>query len=67
MKEKAKKYLIMLAYRTAFAIGIFIILFVIGLFASGFIEKLSPVWTKNINIRKAGGFFLSFLKEISPF
>lgn len=67
MKEKTKKYLIMLAYRTAFAIGIFIILFVIGLFASGFIEKLSPVWTKNINIRKAGGFFLSLLKEIFPF
>ncbi len=67
MKEKTKKYLVMLAYRTLFAIGIFIILFIIGLFASGFIEKLSPVWTKSINIRKAGGFFLNFLKEISPF
>ncbi len=67
MKEKTKKYLVMLAYRTAFAVGIFIILFVIGLFASGFIENLSPVWTKSINIRKAGGFFLNFLKEISPF
>ena len=67
MKEKTKKYLVMLAYRTTFSIGIFIILFIIGLFASGFIEKLSPVWTKSINIRKAGGFFLNFLKEISPF
>ncbi len=67
MKEKTKKYLTMLAYRTAFAIGIFVILFVIGIFASGFIEKLSPVWTENINIRKAGGLFLGFLKEIFPF
>lgn len=67
MKEKTKKYLIQAAYKTLFAAGIFLILFLIGVFSPGIIGKISPVWTKSINIRKAGKLFLNFLKEIFPF
>jgi len=65
MKEKTKKYLIQAVYKTLFAAGIFLILLLIGAFFPGIIEKISPVWTKSINIRKAGNLFLDFLKEIS--
>lgn len=67
MKEKTKKYLIMLAYKSAVGIGIFLILYVIGIFAPGFIEKLSPVWTKNINIGRVKELSYSLLKELFPF
>ena len=67
MKEKTKKYLILLAYRSAVAVGIFLIIFVIGIFAPGFIEKLSPVWTKNMNMGRVKELSYSLLKELFPF
>ncbi len=67
MKEKTKKYLIMSAYRGAFALGIFIILQAIGAFAPSLIENLSPVWTKSINISKVKSLSYNLLKELFPF
>ena len=67
MKEKMKKYLIMTAYRGAVALGIFIILWIIGLVAPSFCEKLRPLWTKNINIGQVKALLYNLMKELSPF
>ena len=67
MKEKTKKYLIMTAYRTAVAVGIFVILWIIGFFAPSFYEKLRPLWTKNINIGQVKAIVCDLIKELSPF
>ncbi len=67
MKEKTKKYLIMSAYKGVVALGIFIILRAIGFFSPAFIEKLSPVWAKSINISKVKSLSYNLLKELFPF
>lgn len=67
MNEKMKKRLTMLAYQAALALGIFIILFVLDSFAPQLIDKLSSVWTKNTDIKKAGRLLLELSEELIPF
>ena len=67
MKEKTKKYLIMTAYRGMVAVGIFIILWLIGFFAPSFYENLRPVWTNNINIGQVKALLQELGKELFPF
>ena len=57
----------MLAYQAALALGIFIILFVLDSFAPQLIDKLSSVWTKNTDIKKAGRLLLELSEELIPF
>ena len=67
MKEKTKKYLIITAYKGAFALGIFLIIFIIGFFAPAFTEKISPIWEKNMNIGQVKELSYNLLKELFPF
>lgn len=67
MNEKMKKRLTMLAYQAALALGIFIILFVLDSIAPQLIDKLSSVWTKNTDIKKAGRLLLELSEELIPF
>ena len=67
MKEKTKKYLIMTAYRGMVAVGIFIILWLIGFFIPSFYEKLRHFWTKNINIGQVKALLQELGKELFPF
>ena len=67
MKEKTKKYLIMTAYRGAVAVGLFAILWLIGFFIPSFYEKISPLWTKNINIGQVKALLQDLGKELFPF
>jgi hypothetical protein len=67
MSEKMKKRLTMLAYQAALALGIFIILFVVDSFAPQLLDKLSSVWTKNTDIKKAGRLLLELSEELIPF
>lgn len=67
MSEKMKKRLTMLAYQAALALGIFIILFVLDSFAPQLVDKLSSVWTKNTDIKKAGRLLLELSEELIPF
>lgn len=67
MNEKMKKRLTMLAYQAALALGIFIILFVLDSFAPQLIDKLSSVWTKNTDIKKAGRLLIELSEELIPF
>lgn len=67
MSEKMKKRLTMLAYRAALALGTFIILFVLDSFAPQLLDKLSSVWTKNTDIKKAGRLLLELSEELIPF
>lgn len=67
MSEKMKKRLTMLAYQAALALGIFIILFLLDSFAPQLVDKLSSVWTKNTDIKKAGRLLLELSEELIPF
>ena len=67
MNEKTKKYLIVLAYRTAVSIGLFLIIFITGVFAPSFIDKISPLWTKSIDFQKVGKLFCELFGELFPF
>lgn len=67
MSEKMKKRLTMLAYQAALALGTFIILFVLDSFAPQLLDKLSSVWTKNTDIKKAGRLLLELSEELIPF
>lgn len=67
MNENTKKYLIALSYRTAFALGLFLLLFVLSKAAPGLTEKISLIWTKNINLEKMEELLSQFVKELFPF
>lgn len=60
MKEKVKKILLNLSYRTAVAAGLFLAAFAISRFADGTFQKISAIWTKEADLLKAG----ALLKEL---
>ena len=67
MNENTKKYLITLSYRTAFSLGLFLLLFALGKLMPELTEKISLIWTKNINLEKMEGLISEFIKELFPF
>lgn len=67
MNENTKKYLITLSYRAAFSLGLFLLLFALSKFMPELTEKISLIWTKNINLEKMEGLISEFIKELFPF
>lgn len=67
MNEKTKKHLIILAYQSVLALGLFLLLFVLSRFAPQLTEKISVIWTKNTDLKKAARLFADILKELLPF
>lgn len=67
MNEKMKKSLMMLAYQSALALGIFVVLFVINRFLPQVTDKISVIWTKNTDLKKVGQLLLEISKELIPF
>ena len=61
MKERLKKYFLNLSYRTAVAIGLFILVFVLSRTAESIFAKISSVWTKDTDLLKAA----RLLKELA--
>lgn len=67
MNENTKKYLITLSYRAAFSLGLFLLLFALSKLMPELTEKISLIWTKNINLDKMEGLLSEFIKELFPF
>ena len=67
MNENTKKYLITLSYRAAFSLGLFLLLFSLGKLMPELTEKISLIWTKNINLEKMEELISEFIKELFPF
>ncbi len=67
MNENTKKYLITLSYRAAFSLGLFLLLFALSKLMPELTEKISLIWTKNINLEKMEGLASEFIKELFPF
>lgn len=67
MNENTKKYLITLSYRAAFSLGLFLLLFALSKLMPEVTEKISIIWTKNINLEKMEGLISEFIKELFPF
>ena len=60
MKERAKKFLLNLSYRTAVAAGLFILVFVLSRTAESIFPKISSIWTKDTGLLKV----TELLKEL---
>lgn len=67
VKEKAKKYLTVLAQQTAVAVGIFVILFALSRIMPQVTEKISVIWTKNTDLKRVAQLFLEIFSELVPF
>lgn len=67
MNEKMKKHLMILAYQSAVATGIFIVLFVLNRFVPEVTDKISVIWTKNTDLKKVGRLLYEIVKELMPF
>lgn len=64
MKEKAKKLLLSLSYRTAVAAGLFLLAFVLNRTAEGLFRKISVIWTKETDLLKAAEIFKELVKVL---
>ena len=66
MNQKTKNRLLSLAVRTAIAVVIFVILFVMNRLFPQLIKHMERIWTKSMDIQKIGTFLKEVLKESLP-
>ena len=67
MNEKTKKILTAFMYRAIAAGILFLSVSVMLMFFPETAEKVSPVWTKNTDLKKTGLLLLKVFKELVPF
>ena len=56
-----------LGIRFLVAAGVFALLFVLGRISPSLIEKVSGIWTKNINLERAADLLKELFREAVPF
>jgi hypothetical protein len=66
MQEKTKKWLLSLAVRTAVAILIFAVVFIVCKIFPPSLKVIRPLWTKSMDIQKIGTLLKEVLKEALP-
>lgn len=67
MNEKTKKIFTVLMYRAIAAGILFLAVAATLMFFPETAEKISPVWTKNTDLKKTGVLLLNVFKELIPF
>ena len=67
MNEKVRKFLLSLAYRAIAAVVMFAILWVLQDISVVAFEKVSAVWTKNTDIKKATELLSELVRMSVPF
>lgn len=67
MDERMKKALMSLGLRCALAAGLFLMLCILKWSAPEITEKISAVWTKNTDLKRAGELFRELFYESLPF
>lgn len=67
MDERMKKALMSFGLRCAFATGLFLMLFIIKWTVPEILEKISNVWTKNTDLKKAAELLGELFRESVPF
>lgn len=67
MNEKIKKILTVLVYQSVAAVVLFLAVSGTLMFFPEIAEKITPVWTKNTDLKKTGLLLLKVFKELVPF
>ena len=67
MNERLRKFLLSLAYRTIAVAVIFAVLWVLREISKPALEKVSAVWTKNTDIKRAAELLSELMRMSVPF